>query len=153
MKISRIPLTLVAVALLSSCAVAAPKPLNPAVGIVEEFMSAYNAKNVEKLVSLYASDAIVVSEAGIAQGHEAIEARLSAGVKKGNIITELHHAKDESSGTLSYTEGSADITSGNQHLRRRYLVVVRTIASHSQIILHYSLPAVERTAGPQGPSR
>src|SRR6516225_9586767 len=80
-------------------------------------------------------DAIVVSEAGVAEGHEAIQARLGAGVQKGNTIAEIHPAKSESSGKLSYTEGSADIISGGQHLRRRYLVVVRTTGLRKEIIL------------------
>ena len=147
MTISRTRLALVGLTLFFSWAAAARKPQkNPAVGVVDEFTSAYNSKNLEKLVSLYASDAIMVSEGGIAEGHEAIQARLSAGVRKGNTIAELHPAKGESSGKLSYTEGSADIISGDQHLRRRYLVVVRTTGSSREIILHYSLPIVEKSA-------
>ena len=145
MIITRLQLTMVGLVLLSSWTVAAPKPsTNPAVNTVEEFTSAYNSKNLEKLVSLYASDAIMVSETGIAEGHEAIEARLSAGVKKGNTIEKLYPAKGESSGMLSYTEGSAEIISGDQHLRRRYLVVVRTNGPRSEIVLHYSLPVVKQ---------
>ena len=89
----------------------------------------------------------MVSEAGVAEGHEAIQARLGAGVQKGNTIAEIHPAKSESSVKLSYTEGSADIISGGQHLRRRYLVVVRTTGLRKEIILHYSVPIVEKSAG------
>ena len=144
MDTSKLRLTLVGLALVSCWTAAVAKTLkNPAVGIVEEFTSAYNSRDLEKLVSLYASDAIVVSETGIAEGHDAIRARLSAGLSKGNTIAQLHPVKGEGSGMLSYTEGSADITNGDQHWRRRYLVVVRTTASRSEIILHYSLPIVE----------
>ena len=120
---------------------------NPAAGVVEEFKSAYNSKDLDKLTSLYASDAIMVSETGIAEGHDAIKARLGVGVKKGNTIAQLYPAKGESSGILSYTEGSAEIISGDQHLRRRYLVLARRTGTRKEIILHYSLPIVERNVG------
>ena len=141
---------LVITGLIVLCSVSArtqEPPKNPAAGVVEEFTSAYNSKNLDKLASLYASDAIMVSETGIAEGHDAIQTRLGAGVQRGNTIAELHPVKGESSGNLSYTEGSADIISGDQHLRRRYLVVVRTTGSRKEIILHYSLPIVEKNAG------
>lgn len=120
---------------------------NPAVGVVEEFTSAYNAKNLTKLVSLYAADAVMVSETGVAEGHDAIQSRLGGGIQRGNTIAQLHPAEGESSGKLSYTEGSAEIVNGEQHFRRRYLVVVRTTGSHSEIVLHYSLPIVEKAPG------
>jgi len=147
MTIASFRLVLVGLILFPWVAATQEPQKSPAVDVVEEFTSAYNTKNLEKLVSLYALDAIMVSEAGIAEGHEAIQARLGAGVQKGNTIAELHPARGESSGKLSYTEGSAEIISGDQHLRRRYLVVVRTTGSRREIILHYSLPIVEKNAG------
>jgi len=54
MKIVRVRVVLVVLILLL-CWVATTQELqrNPAVGVVEEFTSAYNAKNLAKLVSLY----------------------------------------------------------------------------------------------------
>jgi len=92
--IGRIRLVLVGFTLFFCWTTAAQKTQkNPAVGVVDEFTSAYNSKNLEKLVSLYASDAIMVSESGIAEGREAIQARLSVGVRKGNTIAELIRPK------------------------------------------------------------
>jgi ketosteroid isomerase-like protein len=52
---------------------------HPAVSTVQEFTNAYNEKNMDKLVSLYATDAVMVSEAGVAEGRDAIRIRLNGG--------------------------------------------------------------------------
>lgn len=143
MTIGRVGLALIGLSLwLAVAAVSQSAPTNSAVRVVEEFTAAYNAKDVKTLVSLYAPDALMVSEGGSAEGRERIEARLSAGVQRGNTIAKLQPEKSDTSGDLSYTEGSAEIISGDQHLQRHYLVIVRTIGSRNEIVIHYSLPSV-----------
>ena len=149
MTTGRVGLTLIAVSLwLAGATISQSAPTNPAVRVVAEFTAAYNAKDVKKLVSLYAPDALMVSEGGSAEGQERIEARLSAGMQRGNTIAKLQPEKSETSGDLSYTEGTAEIISGDQHLQRHYVVIVRTTDSRNEIVIHYSLPSIARSAGP-----
>ena len=112
-----------------------------AVTTVQEFTAEYNNRDIDKLVSLYATDAIMVSEAGVAQGRDAIKDRLSVGIQHGNTIASLRPEKSASSGNLSFTEGIAEVISGGQRLERHYLVVVNREGSHSEIVIHYSLPS------------
>jgi ketosteroid isomerase-like protein len=126
-------------------AVAKTTPEPPAVGTVQEFTADYNSKNIDKLVSLYAEDALMVSETGVAQGRDAIRTRLSTGINRGNTIDALHPEKSDTSGDLSYTEGTADVLSGGQKLQRHYLVIVKTVGSHREITIHYSLPSQGKT--------
>jgi ketosteroid isomerase-like protein len=115
-----------------------------AVTVVKEFTKDYNNKDTDKIISLYATDALMVSETGVAQGRDAIKARLSVGMQRGNTIDSLNPDKNGSSGDLSFTEGVADVSSGGQHLQRHYLVIVKKTGSHSEIIVHYSLPNPEK---------
>jgi ketosteroid isomerase-like protein len=65
MTTGRVGLALIAVSLwLAGATVSQSAPTNPAVRVVEEFTAAYNAKDVKKAVSLYAPDALMVSEGG-----------------------------------------------------------------------------------------
>jgi ketosteroid isomerase-like protein len=119
---------------------AAASAADKAVNVMQEFTKTFNSKDADKVVLLYAPDALVISETGVAQGREAIKARLSASMKKGTTIDSLTPERNETSGNLSFTEGVADVNSGGQHLHRHYLVIVKTVGSHSEIIVHYSLP-------------
>jgi ketosteroid isomerase-like protein len=131
--------------LMVTFAVAKGKSEQPAAGTVQEFTAAYNHKDVDKLVSLYAEDAIMVSEAGVAQGRDAIRARLSAGVRRGNTIDALHPENSDTGGNLSYTEGTAEVITSGQRAQRHYLVIVKKVGSHYQIVIHYSLPSAGTT--------
>jgi ketosteroid isomerase-like protein len=149
MTTGRVGLALIAVSLwLAGATISQSAPTNPAVRVVADFTAAYNAKDVRQLVSLYAPDALMVSEGGSAEGRERIEARLSAGMQRGNTIAKLQPEKSETSGDLSYTEGTAEIISGDQHLQRHYVVIVRTTDSRNEIVIHYSLPSIAKSAGP-----
>ena len=117
----------------------------PAETTVQEFTSAYNEKNIDKVLSLYAADAVMVSEAGVAEGPAAIRARLSGGIQRGNTIASLSPERNESSGALSYTEGGAEVVSNGQRSQRHYLVIVRTVGARSEIVIHYSLPSSAKT--------
>ena len=108
---------------------------------VREFTSAYNEKNIDKVLSLYAADAVMVSEAGVADGPAAIRARLSGGIQRGNSIASLSPERNDSSGALSYTEGAAEVVSNGQRSQRHYLVIVRTVGARTEIVIHYSLPS------------
>jgi ketosteroid isomerase-like protein len=112
---------------------------------VDDFTAAYNSKDIDKLSALYAAGAIMVSESGVAQGRDAIKVRLSAGIQGGNSITALHPESDDTSGSLSFSEGVADVTHGGQHLQRRYLVIVKKVGTADQIVVHYSLPTVAKS--------
>jgi ketosteroid isomerase-like protein len=112
---------------------------------VDDFTAAYNGKDIDKLAALYAADAIMVSESGVAQGRDAIKLRLNAGIQGGNSITALHPESDDTSGSLSFSEGVADVIHGGQHLQRHYLVIVKKVGTADQIVVHYSLPAVAKT--------
>jgi ketosteroid isomerase-like protein len=130
---------------LVAAGVQAARAENTAITTVQEFTTAYNNKDIDKLVSLYASDAIMVSETGVAQGRDAIRARLSIGVQRGNRIDSLSPEKSEESGELSCTEGMAEVIGSGQRLQRHYLVVVKKVGSRSEIVIHYSLPNPGKT--------
>jgi ketosteroid isomerase-like protein len=117
----------------------------PAETTVQEFTSAYNEKNIDKVLSLYAADAVMVSEAGVAEGPAAIRARLSGGIQRGNTIASLSPERNDGSGALSYTEGAAEVVSNGQRSQRHYLVIVRTVGARSEIVIHYSLPSSAKT--------
>ncbi len=69
MKKTVFAFSLIVVVLLGIATVAKDKDSShPAVSTVQEFTNAYNEKNIDKLVSLYATDAVMVSEAGVAEG-------------------------------------------------------------------------------------
>lgn len=135
---------ILSLAVLPAVGVATAHTQQTAVTTVQEFTKAYNSKDIDKLVLLYAADAIMVSETGVAQGREAIKARLSIGVQRGNTINSLSPEKSETSGGLSYTEGIASIMSGGQILQRHYLVIVKKVGAHNEIMIHYSLPNPEK---------
>lgn len=118
---------------------------HPAVSTVQEFTNAYNEKNIDKLVSLYATDAVMVSEAGIAEGRDAIGARLNGGIQRGNTIASLSPERNDSSGGLSYTEGIAKVMNNGQESRRHYLVIVKKVGGSKEIVIHYSLPSPAKT--------
>lgn len=131
-------------ALLLSAGVATAHAQETAVTVVQEFTKAYNSKDMDKLVSLYATDALMVSETGVARGRDAIKARLSIGVQRGNTIDSLTPEQNGTSGGLSYTEGIASVMSGGQQLQRHYLVIVKKVGKHNEIVVHYSLPNPEK---------
>ncbi len=112
---------------------------------VQEFTNAYNEKNIDKVLSLYAADAIMVSEAGVAQGGDAIKTRLSGGIQHGNTIASLSPERSDSSGPLSYTEGAAEVVNNGQRSQRHYLVIVKTVGTRREIVIHYSLPIPAKT--------
>jgi ketosteroid isomerase-like protein len=114
---------------------------HPADSTVQEFTDDYNKKEIDKLVSLYAVDAVMVSEAGMAEGRDAIKARLNAGIQRGNTIASLSPERSDSSGAVSYTEGVAEVINNGQRLQRHYLVIVKKVGSHNEIVIHYSLPS------------
>ncbi|MGC2194142.1 MAG: nuclear transport factor 2 family protein [Terriglobales bacterium] len=118
---------------------------HPAVSTVQEFTNAYNNKNIDKLVSLYAVDAVMVSEAGVAEGRDAIRARLDGGIQRGNTIASLSPERNDSSGALSYTEGVAKVINNGQELQRHYLVIVKKVGASNEIVIHYSLPSPAKT--------
>lgn len=132
------------VVVLLSAGLATAHAQQTAVAVVQEFTKAYNNKNMDKLVSLYATDALMVSETGVARGREAIKARLSIGVQRGNTIESLAPEQNGTSGALSYTEGIATVMSGGQQSQRHYLVIVKKSGNHNEIVVHYSLPNPEK---------
>jgi ketosteroid isomerase-like protein len=119
---------------------AASSAADKAVNVMQEFTKTYNSKDADKIVMLYAPDALMISETGVAQGREAIKARLSNSMRKGNTIESITPERNETSGNLSFTEGVANVSIGGQHVQRHYLVIVKTAGSHSEIIVYYSLP-------------
>jgi ketosteroid isomerase-like protein len=134
---------LLSLAVLVPVSIGKARSENTAVSVVEEFTRDYNNKDTDKIVALYATDALMVSETGVAQGRDAIKARLSVGMQRGNTIDSLLPEKNESSGDLSFAEGMANVSSGGQHVQRHYLVIVKKVRSHNEIVVHYSLPNPE----------
>ncbi len=116
---------------------------NRAQSMVQKFTDAYNNKDIDKLSSLYAIDAIMVSEGGVVTGRDAIKGRLSSGIQRGNTIASLSPERNETSGALSFTEGSAEVLHDGQRMHRQYLVIVKRAGDHDEIVVHYSLPNSE----------
>jgi len=124
------------------------KPLpNPEPGtqIRQEFLRAYNAKDMDAVVALYAEDATLVSDGGTFRGRAEIRKWVKAGVDQGSTLV-IEPSVEKSSGTLAYGTGRTRRLVGSVVHLGQYLIVMEKIGGEWKIVQHFSLNAGETQA-------
>ena len=79
------------------------KPLSspdPGAQVRQEFLRAYNAKDVDSVVALYAEDATLVSDGGTFREEDEIRKWVKSGLDQGSKL-EIEPSVEKSSGTLA----------------------------------------------------
>ena len=85
------------------------KPLSsaePGPQVRQEFLRAYNAKDADAVVALYAEDATLVSDGGTFKGRDEIRKWVKAGLDQGSRLEAIEPGVEKSSGNLAYGAGS-----------------------------------------------
>jgi len=132
----------------------APKALSnpePGVRIRQEFVGAYNAKDVDAVVALYADDATLVSDGGTFRGRDEIRKWVKSGLDQGSILA-IEPSVEKSSGTLAYETGRTRRLVGSVVHLGQYFIVMEKIGGEWKIVQHVSLSAGETPVVNAAPS-
>jgi ketosteroid isomerase-like protein len=126
------------------------KPLSsPEPGVMQvrqEFLRAYNAKDVDAVVALYAENATLVSDGGTFRGRDEIRNWIKSGLDQGSRLEAIEPSVEKSSGTLSYGTGRTRRRVGSVIHLGQYLIVMEKIGGEWKIVQHFSLSAGETPA-------
>jgi len=120
--------------------------LEPGVQLRHEFHRAYNAKDVDSVVALYAEDATLVSDGGTFRGRDEIRKWVKAGLDQGSTLEAIEPSVEKSSGTLAYGTGRTRRRVGSVVHLGQYLIVMEKIGEEWKIVQHFSLNAGETPA-------
>ncbi len=126
--------------------------LEPGVQLREEFLRAYNAKDVDAVVALYADDATLMSDGGTFKGRDEIRNWVKSGLDQGSKLEAIEPIVEKSSGTLAYGTGRTRRLVGPIVHLGQYLIVMEKIGGEWKIVQHFSLSAVETPAVNAAPS-
>lgn len=124
------------------------KPLSspePSVQVRQQFLTAYNAKDADAVVALYAEDATLVSDGGTFRGRDEIRNWVKSGIDQGSRL-EIEPIVERSSGTLAYGTGRTRRLVGSVVHLGQYLIVMEKIGGQWKIVQHFSLNAGETPA-------
>jgi ketosteroid isomerase-like protein len=113
-----------------------PSSPEPGVQVRQEFLRAYNAKDVEAVVALYSEDATLVSEGGTFRGKDEIRNWVKSGLDQGSRL-EIEPIVGKSSGTLAYGTGRTRRLVGSVVHLGQYLM--ENIGGEWKIVQHFSL--------------
>jgi len=119
--------------------------LEPGVQLRHEFLRAYNAKDVDSVVALYAEDATLVSDGGTFRGRDEIRQWVKSGLDQGSTLV-IEPSMEKSSGTLAYGTGRTRRLVGSVVHLGQYLIVMEKIGGEWKIVQHFSLNAGETPA-------
>src|SRR5271169_2424674 len=125
------------------------KPLSsaePGAQVRQEFLRAYNAKDVDAVVALYADDATLVSDGGTFKGRDEIRKWVKAGLDQGSTLAAIEPSVEKSSGTLAYGTGRTRRLVGSVVHLGQYLIVMERMSGKWKIVQHFSLSAGETPA-------
>ena len=111
----------------------------PGVQVRQEFLRAYNAKDTDALVTLYAEDATLVSDGGTFKGRNEIRKWVKAGLDQGSRLEAIEPSVERSSGTLAYETGRTRRLVGSVVHLGQYLIVMEKIDGEWKIVQHFSL--------------
>ena len=114
----------------------------PGAQVRQGFQRAYNAKDVDAVVALYAEDATLVSDGGTFKGRDEIRNWVKSGVDQGSILA-IEPSAEKSSGTLAYGTGRTTRRVGSVIHLGQYLIVMERIRGEWKIVQHFSLNAGE----------
>ena len=118
----------------------------PGVQLRQKFLRAYNAKDVDALLALYAGDATLVSDGGTFRGRDEIRKWVKAGLDQGSRLEAIEPSVEKSSGTLAYETGRTKRLVGSVVHLGQYLIVMEKIGGEWKIVQHFSLSAGETPA-------
>jgi len=118
----------------------------PEVQVRQEFLRAYNAKDVDAVVALYAEDATLVSDGGTFTGRDEIRKWVKSGLDQGSTLEAIEPSIEKSSGTLAYGTGRTKRRVGSAIHLGQYLIVMEKIGGEWKIVQHFSLSAGEMQA-------
>ena len=124
----------------------------PGVQVRQEFLRAYNAKDVDAVVALYAEDSTLVSDGGTFKGRDEIRKWVKAGLDQGSRLEAIEPSAEKSSGTLAYETGHTRRLVGSEVHLGQYLIVMEKISGKWKIVQHFSLNAGETPAVNATPS-
>ena len=122
-----------------------PSP-EPGLQVRQEFLRAYNAKDVDAVVALYAEDATLVSDGGTFRGRDEIKKWVKTGVDQGSRLEAIEPSVEKSSGTLAYGTGRTRRRVGSIIHLGQYLIVMEKIGGEWKIVQHFSLSAGETSS-------
>jgi len=120
-----------------------PSSSEPGVQVRQEFLRAYNAKDVDAVVALYAEDATLVSDGGTFRGRDEIRKWVKSGLDQGSTLEAIEPSVEKSSGTLAYGTGRTKRRVGSAIHLGQYLIVMEKIGGEWKIVQHFSLSAGE----------
>ena len=118
----------------------------PGLQVRQEFLRAYNAKDVDAVVALYADDATLVSDGGTFKGRDEIRKWVKSGLDQGSRLGAIEPSVEKSSGTLAYGTGRTRRLVGSVIHLGQYLIVMEKIGGEWKIVQHFSLSAGETPA-------
>jgi ketosteroid isomerase-like protein len=124
----------------------------PGLQMRQEFLRAYNGKDVEGVVALYAQDATLVSDGGTFTGGKQIRNWVKAGLDEGSRLEAIEPSVEKNSGTLAYGSGRTRRLVGSVVHLGQYLIVMEKISGGWKIVQHFSLSAGETRAANVAPS-
>ena len=120
-----------------------PSSPEPSVQVRQEFLRAYNAKDLDAVVALYAEDATLVSDGGTFRGQGEIRNWVKSGLDQGSTLEAIEPMVEKTSGTLAYGTGRTRRRVGSVIHLGQYLIVMEKIGEKWKIVQHFSLSAGE----------
>ena len=117
---------------------AVPSSQEPGARVRQEFLRAYNAKDANSVVALYAEDAALVSDGGTFRGRDEIRNWVQAGLDQGSRLESIEPEVEKSSGTLAYGTGRSRRQVGAEVHLGQYLIVMERIGGDRKIVRHFS---------------
>ena len=120
-----------------------PPSSEPGLQLRQAYVRAYNAKDADAVVALYAKDATLVSDGGTFKGQDEIRQWVKAGIDQGSRLEAIEPIVEKSSGTLAYGTGRTRRLVGAVIHLGRYLIVMEQIGGEWKIVQHFSLSAGE----------
>lgn len=124
----------------------------PGLQVRQEFLRAYNAKDADAVVALYAEDATLVSDGGTLRGRDEIRKWVKSGLDQGSRLEAIEPSVEKSSGNLAYGTGRTRRLVGSVVHLGQYLIVMEKIGGEWKIVQHFSLSAGETPAVNAAPS-
>jgi len=123
----------------------------PGAQIRQEFLRAYNAKDVDAVVALYAEDATLVSDGGTFHGRNEIRKWVQSGLDQGSRLEAIEPGLEKSSGALAYGTGRSRRIAGSELHLGQYLIVMEKISDEWKIVQHFSVNAAVSPAANTNP--
>lgn len=112
---------------------------NPDAQVRLAFQRAYNAKDIDAVVALYAENATLVSDGGTFRGRNEIRQWVKAGLDQGSRLDSIQPVLEDCSERLAYGTGQTRRRVGSVIHLGQYLIVMKKIGEEWRIVQHFSL--------------